>query len=99
MGTGDMGLKTAVPRHERGGMLSSFFRFTSDRFQKDSAGEDMKKGDEEYIRWAGELQIRTRIETDLKHLKDIEFVARDYVAACHSVPCRFGYQRTKEDYG
>jgi hypothetical protein len=48
---------------------------TSDRFQKELAGEDMKKGDEEYIRWAGELQIRTRIETDLKHLKDIEFVA------------------------
>ena len=48
---------------------------TSDRFQKEFAGEDVKKGDEEYIRWAGELPIRTRIETDLKHLKDIEFVA------------------------
>ena len=48
---------------------------TSDRFQKEFTAERMEKGDEEYIRWAGELQIRARIETDLKHLKDIEFVA------------------------
>lgn len=48
---------------------------TSGRFQKEFTAERLKKGDEEYIRWAGELQIKARIETDLKHLKDIEFVA------------------------
>ena len=44
-------------------------------FQKDLAAEDMKEGDEEYIRWAGELKLKERIEADLKHLKEIEFVA------------------------
>jgi hypothetical protein len=44
-------------------------------FQKEIAAEDIKEGDDEYIRWAGELKLRERIEADLRHLKEIEFVA------------------------
>jgi hypothetical protein len=51
------------------------YKVSSDGFQKEFAAEDMKKGDEEYIRWAGELELKERIEADLKHLKEIEFVA------------------------
>jgi hypothetical protein len=51
------------------------YKVSSPVFQKELAAEDMKKGDEEYVRWAGELELKERIEADLRHLKEIEFVA------------------------
>ncbi len=51
------------------------YKVSSAAFRKELAAEDMKKGDEEYIRWAGELELKERIVADLKHLKEIEFVA------------------------
>ena len=45
------------------------YKVSSTAFQKELAAEDMKKGDEEYIRWAGELELKQRIEADLKHLQ------------------------------
>lgn len=51
------------------------YGISSDNFRRQFGAEDMKKGDDEYVRWAGELMIRDRIEADLKQLKDIRFVA------------------------
>lgn len=51
------------------------YGISSDNFRSQFSAEDMKKGDDEYVRWAGELMIRDRIEADLKQLKDIRLVA------------------------
>ncbi len=51
------------------------YGISSVAFQEQFAAEDLKKRDDEYVRWAGELAIRDRIEADLKQLKDVRFVA------------------------
>lgn len=51
------------------------YKIPSEIFLKEFAAEDLKCGDDEYIRWAGELKIRDRILEDIKKLKDIEYVA------------------------
>ena len=51
------------------------YNVTSEVFQKEFSAEDMRKGDQEYIEWAGELKIREKITEDLKKLKEIEYVA------------------------
>jgi hypothetical protein len=47
----------------------------SEAFLKEYASEDLKGGDEEYIRWVGELKIRRGILEDLERLKNIEYAA------------------------
>ena len=51
------------------------YNVTSEVFQKEFSAEDMRKGDQEYIEWTGELKIREKITADLKKLKEIEYVA------------------------
>ncbi len=51
------------------------YKIPSEVFLKEFTAEDLKGGDDEYIRWAGELKIRERILEDLKRLKDIEYVS------------------------
>jgi len=51
------------------------YKISSESFLKEFAAEDLKGGDDEYIRWSGELKIRDKILEDLKKLKDIEYVA------------------------
>jgi len=51
------------------------YNVTSEVFQKEFSAEDMRKGDQEYIEWAGELENREKITSDLKKLKEIEYVA------------------------
>ncbi len=51
------------------------YKIPSEVFLKDFTAEDLKGGDEEYIRWTGELKIRERVLEDLKILKDIEYVS------------------------
>ncbi len=51
------------------------YKISSDAFIKEFSAEDLKGGDEEYIRWAGELKLRDRILEELEKLKDIEYVA------------------------
>ena len=51
------------------------YNVTSEGFQKEFSAEDMRKGDQEYIEWAGELKIREKITADLEKLKEIEYVA------------------------
>jgi hypothetical protein len=36
--------------------------------------EDLRGGDEEYVHWSGELQLRERIARDIEQLKCIEYV-------------------------
>ncbi len=50
-------------------------KIPSEVFLREFTAEDLKGGDDEYIRWAGELKIRERILEDLKRLKDIEYVS------------------------
>ncbi|MDO8444614.1 MAG: hypothetical protein Q7T53_00675 [Deltaproteobacteria bacterium] len=52
------------------------YNVSSDVFQRDFAAEDMKKGDQEYIEWAGEIKVRERISRDLNNLKGIQYVAQ-----------------------
>lgn len=51
------------------------YKVSSETFAKEFAAEDLKRGDDEYIRWAGELGMRNRIIEELEKLKDIEYVA------------------------
>jgi len=51
------------------------YKVSSEVFLKELTAEDLKGGDDEYIRWAGELKIKDRILDELKKLKDIEYVA------------------------
>jgi hypothetical protein len=51
------------------------YNIPSENFLKEFVAEDLKGGDDEYIRWSGELKIRDKILEDLKKLKDIEYVA------------------------
>ncbi len=51
------------------------YKILSEVFLKKITAEDLRGGDDEYIRWAGELKIRERILEDLKRLKDIEYVS------------------------
>ena len=51
------------------------YNISSENFLKEFVAEDLKGGDDEYIRWSGELKIRDKILEDLKKLKDIEYVA------------------------
>lgn len=50
------------------------YRVSSETFLKEFTTEDLKGGDDEYVRWAGELKIRDRILEELEKLKDIEYV-------------------------
>ena len=52
------------------------YNVSSDVFQRDFTAEDMKKGDQEYIEWAGEIKVRERISRDLNNLKGIQYVAQ-----------------------
>lgn len=51
------------------------YKIPSENFLKELTAENLKGGDEEYIRWTGELKIRDRILEDLKKLTNIEYVA------------------------
>ncbi len=50
------------------------YKISSEVFLKEFTAEDLNGGDEEYIRWMGELEIRKRIVKELEELKDIEYV-------------------------
>jgi hypothetical protein len=51
------------------------YHVTSDVFLKDFFAEDLADGDREYIVWAGELNLRDRIASQLKTLKSIQYAA------------------------
>lgn len=51
------------------------YKISSEVFSARFGAEDLHGGDEEYIRWEGELKIRQRILEDLKRLEEIEYVS------------------------
>ena len=51
------------------------YKIDSKLFLAQFTAEDLNGGDDEYIRWTGELKIRERILEDLKKLRDIEYVS------------------------
>ena len=50
------------------------YNVPSNVFAKKFGAEDLKGGDEEYIRWTGELKIKKRVLEDLQKLKNIKYV-------------------------
>lgn len=69
-------LEVALRRTEREILkFEEEYRVPSEVFLRDFAAENLKGGEEDYVRWAGELQIRERIREDLRKLKDIEYVS------------------------
>ncbi len=51
------------------------YKVSSEIFSAQFGAEDLQGGDEEYVRWDGELKIRQRILEDLKKLEEIEYVS------------------------
>ena len=45
------------------------FRVTSEVFLKDFTAEDLQGGDDEYVKWTGELKIRDSILEELKQVR------------------------------
>ena len=52
------------------------YNVPSEIFLKEFTAEDLRGGDDEYIKWVGELKIKDRILEDLRKLKDIEYVIK-----------------------
>jgi len=51
------------------------YHVTSEVFLRDLFAEDLADGDREYVVWAGELNLRDRIASQLKTLKGIKYAA------------------------
>jgi hypothetical protein len=51
------------------------YQVSSETFLAQFAAEDLEGGDEEYVEWAGELQLRERIIQRLEKLENVEYVA------------------------
>jgi hypothetical protein len=52
------------------------YSVSSDVFLNEYAAEDLEGGDEEYIQWAGEIEIQHQILEDLRKLQAIEYVTK-----------------------
>jgi hypothetical protein len=50
------------------------YKISSEIFLSKFTAEDMKNADPEYIAWAGELKIKERLLSDIKRLKEIQYV-------------------------
>jgi len=49
------------------------YQVPSDYFIKNMASEDLEGGDDEYISWAGEYELKQRLMKKLCHLQEIEY--------------------------
>lgn len=54
--------------------LEAKYQISSDDFLKNWTAEDLENGDEEYITWVGEIQIKATLLTSLEKLEGIEYV-------------------------
>lgn len=52
------------------------YNVDSNVFLKEFAAEDLKEGDNEYIKWAGEIILKEKIIDDINKLKEIEYVSK-----------------------
>lgn len=46
------------------------YHVSSERFIAEFAAEDLESGDDEYVRWAGEYQLKQRLEAKLAQLNE-----------------------------
>jgi hypothetical protein len=46
---------------------------TSEHFISEMAAEDLKGGDDEYVRWAGEYKLMQRLQEKLRQLQEINY--------------------------
>lgn len=53
------------------------YKVSSKYFISNMAAEDLEGGDDEYIDWAGEYQLKQRLEEKLQRLKEIEYADSD----------------------
>ena len=58
------------------GKFEEKYGISSDKFIKDYAAEDLDGGDDEYVRWMGEIRIRGKIADELEKLKETEYVTQ-----------------------
>lgn len=49
------------------------YNITSERFLQRYSAEDLNDGDDEYVRWVGEIEMRKRILSNLHELKTIKY--------------------------
>jgi hypothetical protein len=49
------------------------YQISSDYFISHLAAEDLEGGDDEYVRWAGEYQLKQRLLQKLEQLREIEY--------------------------
>jgi hypothetical protein len=60
-----MAAKRLVPFEEKYGVTSEYFTAAM-------VAEDLEGGDDEYVRWAGEYQLKQRLEEKLRKLREID---------------------------
>lgn len=53
------------------------YNVTSDHFMSHLAAEDLEGGDDEYVTWSGEYQLKQRLEQKLARLMEVEYVPAD----------------------
>lgn len=56
--------------------FESKYHIDSEQFMSDCAAEDLDGGDDEYVSWMGELQLREAIREELHLLSNIEYVTQ-----------------------
>jgi len=49
------------------------YKVASDHFILHLAAEDLEGGDDEYVMWSGEYQLKQRLEKKLAQLREIEY--------------------------
>ena len=56
--------------------FESKYHLSSEQFMNDCTAEDLDGGDDEYVSWMGELQLREAIREELHLLSNIEYVTQ-----------------------
>jgi len=56
--------------------LEDKYKISSEVFLKKYASEDLEGGEEEYVKWVGEIKIKARIADNLNKLREIEYVTQ-----------------------
>jgi hypothetical protein len=52
------------------------YNMSSDQFLHDCTAEDLTEGDDDYVSWMGELQLRQAVLEELHLLQDIEYAVQ-----------------------
>ncbi|WP_339137443.1 MAG: hypothetical protein WGN25_05290 [Candidatus Electrothrix sp. GW3-4] len=69
----EIGLRKTEQEIQR---FESKYHIASEQFMTDCTAEDLDGGDDEYVSWMGELQLRQAIREELHLLNNIEYVTQ-----------------------